>query len=68
MELTFDGCWKRRNRVKSVAAPAGSGEPSEGEWDRIRGAVLRALLPFAEAREAVFQAMRELGAVPEESS
>jgi hypothetical protein len=68
LELTFDGCWKRRNRVKSAVPVAGSGEPTEGEWDRIRGAVLRALLPFAEAREAVFQAMRELGAVPEESS
>jgi hypothetical protein len=54
--------------VKTVVAVAGSGEPSEGEWDRIRGAVLRALLPFAEAREAVFQALRGLGAVPEESS
>lgn len=41
-----------RNVLKAVAAVV-SGEPPEGEWHQIRGAILRALLPFDDARRAV---------------
>jgi Flp pilus assembly protein TadD len=51
-----------RSILNTMAAV--SGEPTDGEWHNIRGAVLRALLPFDEAREAVraaLSALRQLG-------
>ena len=53
-----------RNILKAVVA-AISGEPPEGEWNQIRGAILRALLPFEEARVAVRESLRALGQLPE---
>ena len=44
---------------------AAMAEPTEGEWHRIRGAVLNALLPFDEAREAVRASLRYLGQLGE---
>jgi hypothetical protein len=52
-----------RNILKAVAAL--TGEPTDGEWHRIRGAVMRALLPFDEAREAVRASLAELGQLGE---
>ena len=49
-----------RNILKAVVA-AMSTEPPDGEWDQIRGVILRALLPFEEARIAVREALRALG-------
>ena len=49
-----------RNILKAVAA-ATSGEPPEGEWHLIRGAIMRALLPFDDARRAVREGLRTLG-------
>ena len=49
-----------RNILKAVAA-AISGEPPEGEWHQIRGAIMRALLPFDDARRAVREGLRTLG-------
>jgi hypothetical protein len=40
-------------------------EPTEGEWDKIRGAVLRAIRPFPEASDAVGEALRALRQLPE---
>jgi hypothetical protein len=53
-----------RNILKAVVA-AVSTEPLEGEWNQIRGAILRALWPFEEARKAVREALRGLGQLPE---
>jgi hypothetical protein len=52
-----------RNILKAVAALRG--EPTDGEWDRIRGVVLKALLPFDEAREAVWEALSGVGQLGE---
>ena len=49
-----------RNLLKAMLA-AMSTEPPDGEWDQIRGAILRALLHFEEARIAVREAPRALG-------
>jgi hypothetical protein len=53
-----------RNILKAVVA-AVNNEPLDGEWNQIRGAILRALLPFDEARKAVREALRALGQLPE---
>jgi hypothetical protein len=53
-----------RNIFKAVVA-AVNNEPLDGEWNQIRGAILRALLPFDEARKAVRAALRGLGQLPE---
>jgi hypothetical protein len=47
--------------VRSVLRLAvGSGdEPSDGEWDRIRALLFRALRPFEDARRAVWEALSE---------
>jgi len=52
-----------RNILNFTAAV--SAEPSDGEWDRIRGAILRALLPFDEARRAVREGLRSVGQLGE---
>ena len=41
-------------------------EPSDGEWDRIRAAIYRALRPFEEARVAVHSALSALFQAPED--
>ena len=52
--------------VLSVVAGSGS-ERSEGEWDRMRAAIFRALRPFEEARRAVWEALGEFCPAPEGS-
>lgn len=54
-----------RNILNAVVAAAISKEPPEGEWNQIRGAILRALLPFEEARKAVREGLRALGQLGE---
>jgi hypothetical protein len=41
-----------------------SGEPSDGEWDRIRAVLFRVLRPFDEARRAVLEGLRGLDLSP----
>ena len=41
-------------------------EPSDGEWDRIRAAIYRALRPFDEARVAVHNALVALFQAPDD--
>jgi hypothetical protein len=53
-----------RNVFKAVVAVVND-EPLEGEWNQIRGAILRALWPFEEARKAVREALSGLGQLPE---
>ena len=54
-----------RSILNLVVTALSSGEPPEGEWDRIRGTILRALLPFEEARIAVREGLRGLGQLGE---
>ena len=49
-----------RSGLHLVVRVLSSGESSVDEWDRIRGAVTRALLPLDEARKAVVDALRAL--------
>lgn len=48
-----------RNLLKAMVV-AMSTEPPDGEWNQIRGVILRALLHFEEARIAVREAPRAL--------
>jgi hypothetical protein len=54
--------------VLGLVAAAGPGsERSEGEWDRMRAAIFRALRPFEEARRAVWEALAPFCPAPEGS-
>ena len=50
-----------RSVLKLVGAVMSGAEPPEGEWQQIRGAILKALAPFDEARRAVREGLRTLG-------
>ena len=50
-----------RSIFNLVVTALSSGEPPEGEWHQIRGAIMRALLPFDDARRAVREGLRTLG-------
>jgi hypothetical protein len=52
--------------VLGLVAGPGS-ERSEGEWDRMRAAIFRALRPFEEARRAVWEALAPFCSTPERS-
>ncbi len=54
-----------RSVLKAVVAVS-SPELSEGDWDRVRAAIFRALRPFEEARVAVRDALASLFQAPEE--
>ena len=51
-----------RSVLRLVAASVG--EPSDGEWDRIRAVLFRALRPFDEARQAVLEGLKGLDLSP----
>ena len=53
--------------LSSVAAVSSGSERSEGEWDRMRAAIFRALRPFEEARRAVWEALAPFCSTPEGS-
>ena len=53
-----------RGVLRVGAAAWSSSEPSEGEWDRIRVAIFKALRPFEEARVAVREALAVLNQAP----
>jgi hypothetical protein len=51
--------------VRSVSSQTvKSCEPSDGEWDRIRAMLFRALRPFDEARIAVWEGLKALELSP----
>ena len=47
--------------LKAIVAASLSAEPAEGEWNQIRAAIYKALLPFEDARRAVREGLRTLG-------
>jgi hypothetical protein len=48
---------ERRNILVAVGPATKAAERSEAEWGRVRAAVLRALEPFEDARDAVYAAL-----------
>jgi len=52
-------CLVREVRSVLRMMAASVGEPSDGEWDRIRALLFRALRPFEDARRAVWEALAE---------
>jgi hypothetical protein len=58
MDLNFSVVWKPRNGLAVGSARAE--EPSDSQWELIRAAILEALLPYREARDAVAKAIFSL--------
>jgi hypothetical protein len=58
MRLNFIVVWKPRNGL--AKGLAGAEEPSDAQWELIRAAILEALLPYKEARDAVAKAIFSL--------
>ncbi len=50
-----------------MEASVGDQTPFMQEWDRIRNVLMTALWPFDEARQAVRDALRGIGRMPEGS-
>ena len=67
MEDHFSLFREVRNVLSVVAAAGSASERSEGEWDRMRAAIFRALRPFEEARRAVWEALAPFCPAPEGS-
>jgi hypothetical protein len=53
-----------RNVVEAVV---GDQTPFMEEWERIRNVLMKALWPFDEARQAVYDALAGIGRMPEVS-
>ena len=59
MDANF--CVVRRVRSVLAVGSARAEEPSDSQWELIRAAILEALLPFKEARDAVAKAILAVG-------
>jgi hypothetical protein len=57
----------RRSGLLKRAAALTVAERSEAEWGRVRAAILRAIEPFAAAKDAVYAALLELCEAPEDA-